>query len=242
MCTVHVWEFSNIGKAPFSIKGIASLPEHSLAEHNPHAYHLAMSELPKGYGLGTCAVCGQALKNNALIIDDNGNKFSVGLDCVKKAGDKGLQEEVKLIQAEQRRTQRELDRVARVKAKEQEQRKINKGLTDEELYAKHLKSAQTLHNKSMIKFHEQSEPFITTLHKQGGFFCQGMAENLEMGIIPTLGAQLTIIDIMAKQHGRKNSKAFLEHKPTYKKQFNALVKILKKADERVLKKYPNIRL
>ena len=87
---IHKWEAQGLGQAPFTCVGLYSLPARSLAEHNPQAYQAELAQMPKGFDIGTCAVCGMALTNNFLIRTGCGRQFSVGCDCVKKAGDAGL--------------------------------------------------------------------------------------------------------------------------------------------------------
>lgn len=94
---IHQWEGQGLGKAPFRCVGLYSLPARFLAEHNPQAYQAEMEQMPKGFDIGTRAVCGIALTNNNLIRTGCGRQFSVGCDGVKKAGDAGLVDAIQSI-------------------------------------------------------------------------------------------------------------------------------------------------
>jgi hypothetical protein len=100
----HVFEKSGNGPAPFRCVGFAAIPSTSLAAQNVEAYNLALSQLPKGIGCGSCCHCGTAIMNNYIIENAAGKRFVVGCDCVAKTGDAGL---IKEVRAERLRVVRE---------------------------------------------------------------------------------------------------------------------------------------
>ena len=66
------------------IVGFFSLPSPSLAEHNPTAYQIAISEAPAG--AGTCAHCGMGILHHVVIEDENGKRHFIGTTCAEKVG------------------------------------------------------------------------------------------------------------------------------------------------------------
>src|ERR1700748_2403557 len=85
----HPFEVAGLGLAPFRCVGAYSLPSPSMAEQNPQAYQNALRDMPKGWGIGSCAYCGMGLVHNFLIRSKDGKGFVVGSECVAKADDKG---------------------------------------------------------------------------------------------------------------------------------------------------------
>jgi len=91
----HKWEVAGIGKAPFTVKAIISLPSVSLLESNIESYNNQMGDAVAqgrsfGVALGTCDVCGMALTVHYVIKDADGKHFVCGSECVKKTDDIGL--------------------------------------------------------------------------------------------------------------------------------------------------------
>ena len=133
----HVFEKAGLGKSPYTFKGVCSIPSSHLAAHNPDAYNTQMRVLPKGYHIGSCSFCGHPLVHNYLLESSDGNKFSVGCECIYKSGDANLSaltiEEEKKRKREYRKTLRDgkasqtkKEREARW-AKEREENRIRMG-------------------------------------------------------------------------------------------------------------------
>lgn len=116
---VHCFEKSGLGRAPFRVVGLCSLPSPSLAEQNPMAYQNAMASIPRGLSVGSCAYCGTAIMHNFIIEDTTGTRrFVVGSDCVARTGDAGL---IKQVRTERLRIVREARQTKqRMKAGERE--------------------------------------------------------------------------------------------------------------------------
>lgn len=109
---IHCFEKAGLGNAGFRCVGLYSIPSPSLAEKNPTAYNLALSEMPRDLHCGSCAFCGTAIMHNFIIESADDRRFVVGSDCVARTGDAGLIKEVKRervrIAQEQRATKRNL--------------------------------------------------------------------------------------------------------------------------------------
>ena len=139
MQLMHTWE-SNGYKPPYRCVGIASLPTKSLAEANPFAYSKALAEIPKGYGCGSCSICGTPLVHNYLMMDAEGARFAVGSDCVKKSGNAQLVSAIEKerlafnrAKAKARRDEVWAQKQAAHEAVLEAERSKNGGLTDYEL-------------------------------------------------------------------------------------------------------------
>jgi hypothetical protein len=66
------------------IVGYFSTPSPSMAEHNPIAYQIAMSEVPAGAGV--CAHCGTWIIHHIVVLDETGVKRFIGTTCADKIG------------------------------------------------------------------------------------------------------------------------------------------------------------
>jgi hypothetical protein len=74
---IHVFERSNLGKAPFRFVGVS------------YKTYQACQGAPVQPG-GSCDFCGTGIAECCLIQDVNGKQFIVGNTCVNKTGDAGL--------------------------------------------------------------------------------------------------------------------------------------------------------
>lgn len=79
-----------LGPTPYAIVGRVTIPSAELAERNPSAYVEAMREIPRGIGVGTCAVCGMGIKHNWIVQSADGKCHPVGSDCIERVGPQGL--------------------------------------------------------------------------------------------------------------------------------------------------------
>ena len=206
----HKWEDAGHGKAPFKVVGIFEMPAPSMAEHNPAAYQNAMNAIPFGYRVGSCGVCGMGLSVNFLINSADGNKFAVGCECVKKAGDHGMIETVKLMKNKRTREINRQKRSDKHQADLQAQRDRNNGLTDSEVWEQERATELKEQEKKMQPVLDITCELASQIRdgKQG--FCDSIAEELDRGIIPYgRGLDLTC-EILAKKFGRKSSTAYCE--------------------------------
>jgi hypothetical protein len=206
---IHKFEFAGLGQAPFRVVGLFSFPSKSLAEHNPNAYNNHMQSIPKDVVCGSCAFCHTALTHNYIVQSADGKKFVVGSDCVKKTGDLGLAEQIKLIDRQLRTEARMKAMEADAKAKLNKERDANGGLTNEEMFQ--LKKAEILKAREPIEslIVEKLSPFTKALNQANGPFAHDMLVQLsQCNLDLTSRTVRIIIDIAAKAAGRANSKAY----------------------------------
>lgn len=109
----HLFEAAGLGQGPFRCVGMFSLPAPSLAGQNPDAYNNALRMMPRGYGCGTCAYCGQAIMHCYLIQSADGQRFAVGSECVLKTGDGKMIRRRDLLRRRAEREAREAERKAK---------------------------------------------------------------------------------------------------------------------------------
>lgn len=225
---IHTWEHHGMGKAPFRCVGVVEIPSASLAEHNPDGYNNAMRALPKDFFVGTCGVCGRGLMVNYLIESADGKKFSVGCECVMKSGDRGL---INKADAERRRRNRERDRARRDEkrrrereAREAEERKRNGGKTDAEIRREKADAEARKQEKRRKKTVKVLQPLADRLRDGRGRFRDSVAADLERGLIPYKRGWDLVVEILAKQEGRRGSK-------TYEEEADRIEATLKKASD-----------
>lgn len=206
---IHKWEAQGLGQAPFTCVGLYSLPARSLAEYNPQAYQAELAQMPKGFDIGTCAVCGMALTNNFLIRTGCGRQFSVGCDCVKKAGDAGLVDAVqarkRAADREKRFQEREAERLARLQA----QRERNGGLTDWELQEEQQKIREEAENALKLQkgqaIQRCVQPIVDALEAKPTPFTSDMVALLVDGELPEGRALDICRSIYAEEYARKTT-------------------------------------
>jgi hypothetical protein len=104
----HKWEKLGLGKAPFQVVGLISLPSASIAEKNPDWYHHLLNEFEearKAWKLketGSCQACYTPIQNHYIIKSADNKVFVVGSECVKKTYDDGLVKQVKTFERKQK--------------------------------------------------------------------------------------------------------------------------------------------
>jgi hypothetical protein len=229
MCDkIHVFEAAGLGKAPFRLVGLFSIPPKSLLEANPDAYNNQMRQAPRDVGVGTCHFCSTAIMANFIIQSHDKKKSAVGCDCVQKTGDKGLVDAVKLAQKKADREKREaineVNRIQRLQA----QREKNGGLTDWEKQEKELKAAQKIREKKLAKVAAILAPLADLLADGRNGFRDSVANDMRQGCVPKGGGRSIMLDILGKLQGRANSKA-------YDAEFDRVSKILDKAEKQAAK-------
>ena len=207
---IHKWEFAGFGKAPFRVVGIAETPSKSMAEHNPHAYNLALRDMPKGYGIGSCGICGAPLKLNYLIHTADGKKFAVGCECVLKADDGNLTTQMKEEKRRREREKREAKRMDAVRAREDEERERNGGKTDWEIEEEQRQLAKQRDEQIREEVADILAPIIRILEDGKGGFRDDIARDMRKGSMPFGRGWDLVIEIAAKQSGRKGSKPYVE--------------------------------
>lgn len=207
MSTTVVHKHFAFGTAPFKFVGIWSAPSKNLMEVNPSAYDAAIRARPTCCHFA-CDHCGTGIRNHCIIVDALGNKFSVGTDCVEKTDHVEILSAVRLAIKKQakvaRDAKREAVRLARQAAYDaqlQAQRDVNGGLTDSEVADKKAYAARQARLAIIA-------PVVNALNAAGGDFCDSIAGGYHNGTAPRGRAKDIVIEIVAKQSGRKGSKAY----------------------------------
>lgn len=223
-----------VGKAPYKCVGVFSMPSRQLAEVNPDAYSNAMKEMPTGYEIGTCRICGISLVNNYLIVASCGVAFSVGCDCVERVGDQGLIDEVKARKRAAQRQQRFEAQEALRNAALEEQRKRNNGKTDWEMNEIAQNELREKERQNLISrgelISEIVKPIMDALGSELSSFKLAMIQELERGVVPNGRAFDLIVSIYgefsARQHiGSPRKKAFKEWKNQARSDAEQMLKI-----------------
>lgn len=205
--TATVHKHFQFGTAPFRFVAVWSAPSKALLEANPSAYNSALLSKPECCHF-SCDHCGTGINNHCIIVDATGKRFAVGTDCVAKTTHTEVVNAVKLALKKKaqaaRDAKREAEQVARQAAYDAElqaQRDANSGLTDSEV----------AHKKAYAARQQQLTivaPVIKALVAAGGDFCFSIAQGYRNGYAPQGRAKDIVIEIVAKQSGRKGSAAY----------------------------------
>lgn len=227
---IHKFEIAGMGKAPFKVVGFFKMPSSSLLEQNPSAYNNIMAQLPKGFPVCTCSFCGMALMNNFLILSSDGVKSVVGSECVRKTDDKGLMDKAKYLKRQYDRKVRAEKEESQREARLQEEREQNGGLTVWEAEQKMLADRKADLDRKKQPAIDILSSLADRLEDKKGGFCDSIARGLRNGDLPNGRGYGIMIEILAKQAGRMNSKAFQAEE-------QEIVKAIEKAESLILKAY-----
>lgn len=205
---IHKFELAGLGKAPFKCVGLAQIPSPSLAEANPDAYNNALRALPPDFGCGTCHYCGQAIMNCYLIVSSDGHKFAVGCECVRKTGDAGLTDKTKALKRQADREKKAAARQAAYERELEKQREKNGGLTDHEVWQQEQEAKRREEQRKRDRRVNILQGLAARMRDGRGGFRDSVAATLAEGGLPFgRGWDLTC-EILAKQEGRRGSKAY----------------------------------
>lgn len=189
---IHVFEVKGLGKAPFRCVGI---------RENWFVIPGVPGSKKPG---GTCNYCHTGIAYEFQILSADGKRFVVGCDCVNKTDDRGLIDAVKLAQKKRRQEIAIAEREARLEAtrpqRERRQRTADI-LASERAFAARKREAAMVQRNGWL---------IDALNRAPGGFAANMAEMLRTNFIRDLSDRCIAImrDIYAKQHGRRNSRAY----------------------------------
>jgi len=199
------------GTAPFRFVAIWSAPSKALAEANPEAYNAQLRSKPACCHF-SCDHCGTSINNHCIIVDATGKSFSVGCDCVEKTHHTEIISKVKLALRKKAKAARDAKRQAEQAARKaaydaelQAQRDANGGLTDSEVAHKNAYAAR---KEQLARTNAIVAPVVSVLDAAGGDFCYSIAQNYRNGHTPKGRAKDIVIEIVAKQSGRKGSAAY----------------------------------
>ena len=160
-------------------------------------------------GMGSCAHCGHPILNICIVRRGDGKLYGVGTDCILKTDDGKLVDAVKVeknrLAREKRAAKREAARLARL----QQQRENNGGMTDWELAEHRRALADAAEQERLKPIKAALEPYSALIEDGKGGFCDSVARDLRDGHVPRGRGRDIMLDIIAKQEGRANSKKFI---------------------------------
>jgi hypothetical protein len=211
----HPFTRAGMGRAPFKFVGACSIPSNWLAGENPSAYNAALSALPRHLkgGLGTCCHCGMAIMNVFIVRNADGDEYGVGCDCIEKVGDTVVTTAMRMAKNKMEREKRAAKRDAR------HQRAAAAAKAEREAYAASPEgiaaaAAKAAEEKAEAErraaIQAETMPLGERLKDGRGGFCDSVAFDLIGGQRLRGRAAEIAADILAKQCGRRNSKAYAE--------------------------------
>ena len=231
---VVVHKSFEMGVAPYKYVGFWAMPSRALLEANPNAFNLAMQGKPACCS-GCCNHCYTGILNHHIIADATGRKFSVGSTCIGKLNDTKLMTQFKFAEKNRKRDERfakqKAEREARNLKVEEEraaQRVVNGGLTDYEVSEKIKADKEAVR---VAKFSDAASELLCALGNQNGDFCRDLVRTIRRGSLPWGYAKNIAIEIIAKQSGRKNSKAYDAAYPIAEEYFEGLILTFKQIEE-----------
>lgn len=98
MDKVHIWTEAGLGQAPFRVVRLETTEDRASVQ----AERKSAGQTYTTNYCSTCDVCGTAIHNVFWIESADGNRFKAGVDCVEKAGNKGMVDTTKKLKAEQK--------------------------------------------------------------------------------------------------------------------------------------------
>lgn len=210
----HPFENAGLGKAPFRLIGMYSIPSPALAEVNPAAYQAELAAMPRDCGIGSCAFCGMPLTHNFIIQSADKRRFSVGCDCVDKTGDAKLMSAAEKVELDRKRAiaaaKAAAKRAAQAAAYEAEmaaQRDRNGGLTDWEVE----EAARVAAREAEEAKHAAANAWLIEAmsHYPDSSFARDMAKDLARHPLSSFSPRCRDImrDMFAKLAGRRGSNA-----------------------------------
>lgn len=198
-------KFYEMGTGIYSFVSIWSAPSKSLAETNTNAYNGAIASRPSCCNF-ICDHCGTPIVHHFIIQDSKGMKFSVGSSCIDKLGDYVLTTAAKKAEKSLAQKVKAEKRAAKYAAEKQVQRDTNGGFTDFELAElKREQQLQVIRDKRAALV----SGLIDTVKYCGNDFCKSIVKQMvDHGQMPQGRGAGIFIDVLAKLHGRRDSKAY----------------------------------
>jgi hypothetical protein len=146
--------------------------------------------------------------NCYLIVSSDGHKFAVGCECVRKTGDAGLTDKTKALKRQADREKRAAARQAAYERALDKQREKNGGLTDHEVWQQGQEAKRREEDRKKERRANILQGLAARMRDGKGGFRDSVAATLREGGLPYgRGWDLTC-EILAKQEGRRGSKAY----------------------------------
>jgi hypothetical protein len=189
-------KFESIGyKAPFQFAGLFELPSSSLLEQNPAAYNNAMRDMP--CPVGSCAYCGTGIKYNYIVKDADDRKFAVGCECINKI-DQKMYDAAKRAKRDLMISKLAAKKAAATRARHEEERLRNGGLTDAEVEKKKNEEAYNVKKAAFVEIHKD---LFDSVQETGNPFGLHVLESV-MEWLSVSEKQLAILQRIVNDHIR----------------------------------------
>ncbi len=196
-------ESSRIDLRRAKVIGFFSLPSLSLAEENPQAYNNAIAAAP--LGSGACEHCGTGIRHHVIICDETGRQAFIGTTCAEQVGSEDV-----------RRCVREHKTSEQIALEDVERSACNAKTSALEVARKEKRARVAVKVSGLAD----------QLADGRNGFCDSVARGLREGDLPTGRGLSIVIDILAKKHGRRGSKAYNAAWDTVAAQFDDAAAIL----------------
>ena len=213
-----------MGTAPYRFIALVSFPSKAILEANPESYNLQMGYCVSMGAKGVCDHCGNIISNHYIVEDAKGKRFAVGSECIQKVNGINTQ-----VVTEAHKAKLKADRAKKQERKEMKleaERKANGGLTDAEVRQQEYRERYEAQVKAQQERDAEREregliagvkylPYADRLmrHANSGF-AFGVAEGLRHGKLPKGRGMDIMLDILAKDAGRKGSKSYADEHST----------------------------
>jgi len=207
---IHVFEIRGLGFAPFRFVGIWEMPSRGFQANYPNQYNRMIASAP--CGVGSCHYCGMGISVHYLIKDMNGKVSAVGSECINKAGDVGLINAARYAKNKRIREKKHAKQLQQREARLFQERQIYAGLSKGE---SENRWSEIIRNRMEQQRLDKLQPVLDILIPyadalQDGMrgFCDDVAMGLRKAELPRGRGLSIMLEILAKQYGRKNSKDF----------------------------------
>jgi hypothetical protein len=194
MILTHKFTDAGLGQAPFKFIGIQ---ENAIKHANGHSQ-----------AGGCCDFCSTGIRWEHIILSADGKRSVVGSDCIRKVGDAKLMKASDIAKKAALREKKEQARRDKWEAIQNEQRDRNGGLTDWEV---ENKRRQEIAEAEAAANREKAAKFAgiaDRLRDWKGGFRDSVALGLDEGRLPMGRGMDLMLEILAKQAGRKGSAKF----------------------------------
>jgi len=216
MMETKITHASTMGAAPYRFIALVSFPSKAILEANPESYNLQMGYCVSMGAKGVCDHCGNIISNHYIVEDAEGKRFAVGSECIHKVNGINTQ-----VVTEAHKAKLKADRAKRQERKEMKleaERKANGGLTDAEVrqqknrerYQAQVKAQQERDAEGLIAGVKYLTYVDRLMRHTNSGFAMGVADGLRYGTLPKGRGMDIMLDILAKDAGRKGSKPYAD--------------------------------
>ncbi len=207
---IHKFEIAGLGFAPFKFVGIWEMPSRGFQANYPNQYNRMIASAP--CRVGSCNYCGMGITVHYLVKDMNGKVSAVGSECINKAGNAGL------INAARHAKNKRIREKKQIKQQRQRDAQLYR---ERQIYAGVTKGEAEYMWEQIFKDREEQQrldalqpvldiliPMADCLQDGQRGFCDSIADTLRKAELPRGRGLDIMLEILAKQYGRRNSKAY----------------------------------